>query len=178
MLAEAPVLTPYAEFSSPVACNYSKEAIEDLAVEIAGMVDFRPGGSIEDVVRGKLNGSIEDQDTNAWLAEESGSIEVRGFRDFTIFISLFTGYLRDRFTVAHELGHYFLHSRMGKTAIRATRFGTGRVEWEANWFAAAFLMPADVFKHCIDSDFSDDDLAAKFKVSPQAIEVRKKRFGL
>jgi hypothetical protein len=39
---------------------------------------------------------------------------------------------RDRFTLAHELGHLVLHSRRDSAAA----------EWEANRFASAILMPA------------------------------------
>lgn len=52
---------------------------------------------------------------------------------------------RDRFTIAHELGHFFLHpqgcplSRMN-SPVPAYR----DPEWQANTFASEFLMPHDL----------------------------------
>ena len=41
--------------------------------------------------------------------------------------------------IAHELGHYFLHSEMGQKVGKFPRYGEGRLEAEANWFGRAFL---------------------------------------
>jgi Zn-dependent peptidase ImmA (M78 family) len=89
--------------------------------------------------------------------DESGSIVARATGDFTVYLSRHTSSKRDRFTIAHELGHLLLHfqaiKKMSPNAImRATRNvdkndpDQERAEWEANWFAAAFLMPAEEFK--------------------------------
>ena len=75
----------------------------------------------------------------------SGAIYVHGRGDFDIVLPQFTSPLRDRFTIGHELGHYFLHSRQGERPLVAYRQGSGRLEWEANWFAAGLLMPKDEF---------------------------------
>lgn len=54
---------------------------------------------------------------------------------------------RDRFTIAHELGHYLLHNEPGlartmkpKGSLPAFRCS----EWQANSFAGALLIPTDV----------------------------------
>jgi Zn-dependent peptidase ImmA (M78 family) len=47
---------------------------------------------------------------------------------------------RQRFTVAHELGHLILHSGSGQPSTPAD---AARLEREANRFAAAFLVPGD-----------------------------------
>jgi predicted transcriptional regulator len=94
---------------------------------------------------------------------------------------------RQRFTIAHELGHYRLHE--GGTYIDRTttaRFrkdesgsGTEVEEREANQFAAALLMPeklvrAEFAKHPFD--LGDDDqlrkLCRTFEVSSQAMMWR------
>ena len=57
---------------------------------------------------------------------------------------------RTHFTLAHELGHYFLHYKLkGISDIPQDTFYTfnrkssyDQFEREANWFASAFLMPA------------------------------------
>ena len=47
---------------------------------------------------------------------------------------------RQRFTVAHELGHLFLHSN---EPAPQTAEESSHMEWQANRFASAFLAPAD-----------------------------------
>lgn len=47
---------------------------------------------------------------------------------------------RQRFTVAHELGHLVLHAHLGQPAAPAE---AAAMEREANRFAAAFLVPGD-----------------------------------
>jgi Zn-dependent peptidase ImmA (M78 family) len=56
----------------------------------------------------------------------------------------------------------------------AGRKGSNRVEWEANWFAASLLMPEDVFKTAVNEGLSDMHLVARFNVSMEAAQVRKK----
>jgi len=105
---------------------------------------------------------------------------------------------RQRFTLAHELGHLILHSNnkhqdalfVDKSLItkkarfhRDERSGTGeyKQEIEANRFAAELLMPRQLLKEAIkeegdELDFLDDHLiyklASKFGVSEQALSIR------
>lgn len=83
---------------------------------------------------------------------------------------------RDRFSIAHELGHYFLHFRMTKQAMVAQRFGSTREEWEANWFAAGFLMPAAEFHEHYHAGFPA--LARHCRVSIAAARARANALGL
>ncbi len=94
---------------------------------------------------------------------------------------------RDRFTIAHELGHLFLHYPQFKASnpsipMKATRWVDAsdpeqqRAEWEANWFAAAFLMPGGAFSACWRGVVRD--AASRFAVSTQAAEIRAKDLGL
>lgn len=95
---------------------------------------------------------------------------------------------RQRFTIAHELGHYLLHSDRDlfvdkdyivhhRDAISST--GYDPLEVEANQFAAELLMPADsVRKLFNEHPFDMDDetglrkLARTFGVSSMAMAVR------
>ena len=169
--------------SSPVSyidaqpTNWRKEVIDDLAERIADQLHFQPGDNIRDLIT-RLGGTVEFQDPIEWLETDSGSIEVRGERDFTVFVSNFTSLARDRFTMAHELGHFVLHSRCGKIPIRVPRSGSNRLEWEANWFAAGFLMPTKSFRAAWRETPNGAVMAAKFKVSIKAAEVRKDSLGL
>ncbi len=100
--------------------------------------------------------------------------------------------VRQRFTIAHELGHYFLaHQRGGlfvdtykndqKVLYRNNDSSTGEdlQEREANAFAAALLMPRKVVIEKIatlniDPKVDDDltSLATQFGVSTQAMTYR------
>ncbi|MEO5367926.1 MAG: ImmA/IrrE family metallo-endopeptidase [Magnetococcus sp. WYHC-3] len=95
---------------------------------------------------------------------------------------------RERFSVAHELGHLFLHMGfqtdegrwekvpVGESSERA-RYGVSESEYEVNEFAAALLMPEDHFRHAIDELAVDDKIdmsmvADRFGVSVSAARLR------
>lgn len=160
----------------PEPCNLSKREIENIADVVAKETGFKPGDQITPVVR-KLGGKIEFLDWEGWHQHQSDTVEIRGPRDFVIRLMGVDGPLRHRFTVAHELGHYVLHSLCGRVfPMVAGRSGSNeRVEWEANWFAAAFLMPEQRFR-AKWKELGEDTLAmaGHFLVSTEAVEVRKK----
>jgi Zn-dependent peptidase ImmA (M78 family) len=97
---------------------------------------------------------------------------------------------RRRFTLAHEFGHYVLHSRDDKREfIDASetmfRSGSNDFEVEANHFAASILMPKDLLvsealiiveTYKQSNDFTVDEfirrLALKFNVSIQSMRYR------
>jgi Zn-dependent peptidase ImmA (M78 family) len=90
---------------------------------------------------------------------------------------------RMRFTIAHELGHYFLHRSLKSTFVDEVfaRSGTSnRLEREANAFAAALLMPEelinDAIKEVVGSrpirDEEIAELAKRFKVSSVSMTYR------
>ena len=90
--------------------------------------------------------------------------------------------LRQRFTIAHELGHYFLHfndiDEDGSfVSFRASRSAR---ETEANNFAAELLMPEDILREEYNLSYipSVSYLASKFKVSTEAMGYRLKNLGL
>lgn len=112
---------------------------------------------------------------------DSGSLKVSQPGRFKIQLSPITSRVRDNFTIAHELGHYFLHSGTppGSQPISVGRFGTSIVEQQANRFAAALLMPRERFKEAFKE--CDGDvilLAGLFKVSKPAAEIRARSLGL
>lgn len=157
--------------------NLSKSDIEAYAEKVAGVGKFKPGGSLIDFTE-SFGGRIHYQDFSNWLTE-SGSIYVHARYDFDIFIPQYTSTKRDRFTIAHELGHYFLHSNQGATPLVANRNGENkRVEWEANWFAAALLMPSDEFKTAFNQLCNLESVALLFEVSGQAAKIRAEVLGL
>ena len=99
---------------------------------------------------------------------------------------------RQRFTIAHELGHLLLHvnedlhiDRNFPIGLRsgASRSGTEENEIEANQFAAALLMPPHFLAKDIaplvgtDVIVAIEKLAAKYEVSEQAMSVRLSTLG-
>lgn len=101
---------------------------------------------------------------------------------------------RQRFTIAHELGHLILHKDSVHFDTPAEVFLRNHLssksvdpkEIQANSFAAELLMPArfvkSEFSHERTSSFSDEDivekLATKFMVSSQAMTFRLANLGL
>jgi len=94
--------------------------------------------------------------------------------------------VRQRFTIAHELGHALLHDNEGlhldqafKFRDRRSELAIDREEIDANAFAAGVLMPEDDVWDAIDRfaiDFLDDRTmraaARHFGVSVQALSYR------
>jgi predicted transcriptional regulator len=152
-----------------------KAGVEAFAENVARVLEFKPGGDIFALTK-KLGGTIEYKDV--FSDGDEDTIRVDGPGKFCIVLSDVSSDLRDRFTLAHELGHYFLHADQGERRIRAARRGSGRVEWEANWFAAGFLMPAKTFRDAARNDPDPILLAAKFRVSTAAARIRMESLGV
>lgn len=99
---------------------------------------------------------------------------------------------RQRFTIAHEIGHFVLHHKSfhdpkndlhwdKKWAyFRSTKLGgADQDEYEANQFAAELLMPESLLRAFIDTeriDLSNDIdtsmMAERLQVSEQALTIR------
>lgn len=96
--------------------------------------------------------------------------------------------VRQRFTIAHELGHFLLHSSANDSAVLfrddLSSKGTSIREIQANAFAAALLMPEAELRKLVPGRLtaiqSDevDSLARTFIVSSQAMGYRLADLGL
>lgn len=103
---------------------------------------------------------------------------------------------RQRFTIAHEIGHFLLHEGRPLIVDRHVRvdrrdasssMGTKREEVEANAFAAELLMPEEMIRHQFEALAKDhaslpaerlvNRLARQFEVSGQAMEIRLGSLG-
>ncbi|KQT07181.1 ImmA/IrrE family metallo-endopeptidase [Rhizobium sp. Leaf386] len=171
-------------YSSPSESGLSKASVEKLAANIAHQLGYEPGGDLGGIVK-KLGGRVIVN--NVWDESDatSGSIRIEQNGSFVVAVASHTGVERDRFTIAHELGHYVLHylwpKQNGKpvSAIEARRYGSGRVEWEANWFAAGFLMPAESFEATwTETQGLLGEVASRFGVSTEAARIRAEALGL
>lgn len=141
---------------------FQPEDVDAVAQRVLGSVDYRSGAVALDII-------CESEGTKTGLLvshmERSPGIgtEVLGSITFSpLQINIFPQEnihrARYRFTLAHELGHYFLdHGRymrgeyceagdfreIGDDQIEMSDIA--RMEWQANYFASCVLMPRDNF---------------------------------
>lgn len=82
--------------------------------------------------------------------------------------------VRQRFTVAHELGHLLLHDvSKGHVDVFTPGLPADVMEREANVFAAKLLMPEWMIRPAVDQVGADVAVLAKrFVVSESAMELR------
>jgi Zn-dependent peptidase ImmA (M78 family) len=117
----------------------------------------------------------------------AGVLDKRSGQPPEIYVNASDHINRQRFTVAHEVGHFIERAVQGKADETgsfvdyrddlATQ-GTNPAERYANGFAAALLMPArhvrDLWESCQDPEI----LAQKFQVSAAAMRNRLDNLGL
>lgn len=165
-----------------------RNLINAMAEEVIDLYDIQiPIANIEEVVQ-QMGGSVVD---NSSINEFSdGKIRKTGDGSFTIEVSPFQTEERRNFTIAHELGHLFLH--MGfqtnerkwekQDNISYYRSGNSDLEYQSNEFAAAFLMPREKYKYIMDQYTEGNfvntaEVAKYFHVSIDAAANRGKWLG-
>ena len=164
--------------------NSTRRMINSLAEDVLSAYNISvPIGNIDEIVE-KLGGTIQKE---AFFSD--GAVEKEG-NGFKIIVSPFQDEKRERFTIAHELGHLFLH--MGYRTNNELwekqenniyhRIGNSEKEYQANEFAAAFLMPAteylSVLNKVAEGNMVDTSkLAEYFNVSIEAAANRGKFLG-
>lgn len=111
----------------------------------------------------------------------SGYLEVRGGQ-WVVGVNAFHHENRKRFTIAHEIAHFMLHSSQQPSfhdrtfARRAT--DPSAMEREADRFAAELLMPAPMVRKMISSGLTSlSSLAERFRVSALAMKYRVQNLG-
>ena len=164
--------------------NSTRKMINSLAEDVLSAYNISvPIGNIDEIVE-KLGGTIQKE---AFFSD--GAVEKEG-NGFKIIVSPFQDEKRERFTIAHELGHLFLH--MGYRTNNELwekqenniyhRIGNSEKEYQANEFAAAFLMPAteylSVLNKVAEGNMVDTSkIAEYFNVSIEAAANRGKFLG-
>lgn len=159
--------------------NLTQDIIEVYQISI-------PINDIDDVVE-RLGGHIEER---AYIDNLSdGSIGWRE-NEFIIYVSPYQSSERRKFTIAHELGHLFLH--MGyiinpdmwarQKNVVYYRSGDSLVEYQANEFAAALLMPQKQYgevmdRYTVGNRVDTAKIADYFGVSVSAASNRGKFLG-
>jgi len=174
--------------------NHIREKVETLLAE-SGITE--PKVPVERIaVRYGIDVRMQpiDEDISGFLLRQAGE------QGAIIGLNSNHSPTRRRFTLAHELAHFFLHGDQGQQEVhidRTSRFqvklrdpassqGIDQEEIEANVFAAELLMPArflerDFIEHD-GFDLSDDDhtaaaLAKRYGVSAQAMSFRLANLG-
>ena len=175
-------MTASIEYKEPSPTRARKASICEYADKLREKVGLKNGFDLSEVVNrngGKLSyiDFMDDDQTDA--------IVVNPEDKFIIRLSSHTSALRDNFTIAHELGHFVLHWPIVKQknpgcGMKATRKVDGsnddlrRCEWEANWFASAFLMPERHFRDA----YKKKNASEVFGVTQSAVQVRARALGI
>ncbi len=167
-----------------------RQRIENFADEIRSVLKVSIPVNMQQVIN-TLNGELK-----AVTFEDSsisGRIQKVG-KVFEISYNAEHSQLRSEFTIAHELGHLFLH--MGYLVNPEKwnsideyydspkyRQGYSEEEYEANHFAGAFLMPQSEYKNFIKENSVNNRIdinliAEHFNVSFDAAFTRGKWLGI
>lgn len=167
-----------------------RKAINDLAVSIRKALNLSTPLNLQDVVlqlKGKLLPVTFDE------SSVSGKIQKK---DGTFEISYNAEESPNRigFTIAHELGHLFLHMGYLFNPEKWNsideycdspkyRQGYSEEEYEANEFAAAFLMPKEEYITFVKENLKDNRISLykisdHFGVSDDAALTRGKWLGI
>ena len=170
--------------------NKKRKAINQLAVSVrkslcvSTPVDLQ---KVVDLLKGKLASMTFD--------DSSVSGKIQKINDsFEISYNAEESPNRIGFTIAHELGHLFLH--MGYLINPEKwksideycdspkyRQGYSEEEYEANEFAASFLMPENEYRQFVKDNLKDGKISLlkiskHFKVSDDAALTRGKWLGI
>ncbi len=131
-------------------------------------------------------GGVKDENISGVLDYKNE----KGVEQFRIFVNDSKSSERMYFTLAHELGHYFLHKKelIKKGLVidsgemieifRADNVLSDTKEKEANYFAATLIMPADKVKEVWNMLNDIEKCADFFRVSKLAMSIRLSTLGL
>lgn len=148
--------------------------------------------------------NIEERNTNLKIyitPFHDGIVDISGAtlynketKLFTISINKTKAETRQHFTLAHELGHYFLHEEIlkedeiivdedrnldgNRMLLRRDNAEYDRIEAEANNFAASLIMPEELVKGAWGKLKSVEECAKVFNVSVSAMSIRLEKLKL
>lgn len=162
-----------------------RKRIEQLVDELLATNRVKqPPVPVEDIAK-KLGLQLE---RHTFAKDEFSGILVRDGDTAVVGINASDHPNRQRFTVAHEIGHFLLHEgnrifidRSYNVSLRSSvsSQGTDLEEIEANTFASYLLIPDHLLLKDPDAQYIDMEneaaikrLAKKYHVSPQAMTYR------
>ncbi len=168
--------------------NGIRELVNELADAVRQLYQISgPISDIDHVVEIMGGKVVEDTSLDGF---SDGRIRKTSEKSFEITVSPFQSKERRNFTIAHELGHLFLHMGFrtnsnqwnAQNDITYYRNGNSELEYQANEFAAAFLMPQRdyevILRQNIKQNIADTSaIAEHFYVSIEAAATRGKWLG-
>lgn len=115
----------------------------------------------------------------------SGMLFVKPGQDPEIYLNSADGYNRQRFTCAHEIGHWQRRVAAGEESFevvdyrgRLSSAGTDPAEIYANRFAASLLMPEYEIRRLASIGYGAVAIAERLRVSLDAAAFRLQNLGL
>lgn len=174
------------KFKNIGGMDMTNNNIEKLAMDILDTNGFN--GIVVDPVKLATAYGIEVKNARFASNDISGMLKKENGKT-TIYVNSVEPTMRKRFTIAHELGHYFLNhlEENDKLIHRKTDFfSNNSKELEANAFAAALLMDQykvkDLYNKLDYIGVPIEKIITKisntFKVSRPAVNIRLKELEL
>jgi len=146
-----------------------KTTIEEIAHAIAQKMGYEPGGDLLPLTQ-EIGGTPFQPN------QPAKSIRVLGPRNFQ-FQPLGATLSKERkaAALAHEIGHYVLHSQSGELPIERQTEGSDLIEQEANWFSAGFLIPIKKFLCLKAQGIQNWEIAEQFQTSITTVDTLSQR---
>ncbi|MGJ8625519.1 MAG: ImmA/IrrE family metallo-endopeptidase [Sulfitobacter sp.] len=165
----------------PRARGLSDFELVSSAKRFSNEIRYKPGGNLEQIVH-KLNGKIWPTEFWDFGKGPKGSIWVQANSQFIVWTSKGDSAAVERFTIAHELGHYVLHFRDNPKRpdgrhMMAGRYDNGNAEREANIFAINFLIPIQFITKLKKDGLSIKEIASIAKVDSYLVEAQLEYYG-
>lgn len=111
---------------------------------------------------------VPDEDMKTTYAETIPSLKIFRIRE-SVYDNAIEGSPRDRFTIAHEIGHLFLHDDVSVSFARNEKSipAYKDPEWQANTFAAELLVPLSRIR-----GLTIEEIAKKYSVSKKVAQIQ------
>ena len=167
------------QYRTMIAGNYPASFAYGYGEIIAEKVNWSPDLDLHDLLV-RSGGDIHYVDYPTFHRHPgifTNSIFVRNLNDFDIILPAYGDMMENRFTLAHELGHYVLHAKQSGKSF-ALRNGDTLVEKQADCFALGFLMPSERFRTATDQFKTEFELSLAFRVPIFAARARLESLGL
>lgn len=166
---------------------WSIQNIRDIASHVRKSIGLKDSYSVDlryvlDVLsivyrKHKFNYAVVPDDDKRFKSNEEAHTDISDGRIYikeSVYLDLSNLSSRSNFTVAHEIGHYFLHHLLGFVLSRKNSPDKTYLdpEWQANQFAAEFLMPYNAVKSMTVSEIYNN-----YNVSYVAALIRYKKIN-
>lgn len=111
---------------------------------------------------------VDDDELNGVEAYTDHNLKIVKIKN-SVYLQALEGSSKDLFTIAHEIGHLFLHDGEAMIFARTSeRFPAYKsAEWQANYFAAELLMGSHLIV-----DMSIKEITKKCKVCEKSAQIQ------